>query len=92
LQVPKWIGLEWNEVYGLEDDLLAFLPQPILAYLLLFPLGDEDASYRSQGDKDLTGTNFLKSIMSVDNDTILFESPDEIRLRTLLRLIFIKQF
>ena len=32
---------EINDVYGLEPDLLAMLPHPVLALLLLFPINEK---------------------------------------------------
>jgi ubiquitin carboxyl-terminal hydrolase L3 len=37
------VPVEWeiNDVYGLEEELLMMLPQPVLALLLLFPINDK---------------------------------------------------
>eukprot|EP00088_Acartia_fossae_P069226 TRINITY_DN897_c0_g1_i12.p1 TRINITY_DN897_c0_g1~~TRINITY_DN897_c0_g1_i12.p1 ORF type:complete len:230 (-),score=59.37 TRINITY_DN897_c0_g1_i12:446-1135(-) len=41
---------EWevNDVYGLEDELLMMLPQPVLGLLLLFPITDKYEEYAKE--------------------------------------------
>jgi len=49
------------DVYGLEDDLLAFLPQPVLAFILLFPIkaDDEAAPVESQDGANAPDSPFF---------------------------------
>jgi len=42
----------FNEVFGLEDDLLAMVPQPVLAFIVLYP----PATVAAEKDKDITTT------------------------------------
>jgi ubiquitin carboxyl-terminal hydrolase L3 len=44
------VSEEWeiNDVYGLEDELLMMLPQPVLALLLLFPITDKYEEYAKE--------------------------------------------
>lgn len=47
-EVFRKVGVpeEWeiNDVFGLDDELLQMLPQPVLALLLLFPINDKQVS------------------------------------------------
>lgn len=48
--------LQFHDVYSLTDpDLLAFLPQPVYAIILLFPLTGGYEDYRHQQDAELSG-------------------------------------
>ncbi|KAA3460287.1 ubiquitin carboxyl-terminal hydrolase 3-like [Gossypium australe] len=59
------LGLPENEaeccdVYGLEDELLAMVPQPVLAVLFLFPLTSqtEEERLRQDNEKRVDETNY----------------------------------
>lgn len=44
--------LSFQDVYSITDpELLAFLPQPVLALIMLFPITDSYEEYRKQQDK-----------------------------------------
>lgn len=45
--------LEFHDVYGLQPDLLDFIPKPIYAVLLLFPVKGESPSGRGEKDTDV---------------------------------------
>lgn len=42
-------GYAFQDVYGLDDELLAMIPQPVLAVILLYPLTEEHERQRLQG-------------------------------------------
>ena len=45
--------LQFHDVYSLTDsELLAFLPQPVYAIILLFPLTKNYEQYRKSSDKE----------------------------------------
>jgi ubiquitin carboxyl-terminal hydrolase L3 len=41
------------DVYGLDPDMLAFLPKPVVAFILLFPCGENYDKHRKQEDEEL---------------------------------------
>lgn len=59
--LTKWasqVGLstgvvEFSDVYGLDEDVLSFVPQPVKAVLLVFPLSDEVDKQRREQDKQV---------------------------------------
>lgn len=42
------------DVIGLEDDTLAFLPKPVLAFVLLFPCSENYEKHRKEEDEKLS--------------------------------------
>ena len=46
---------DWElvDVYGLDQELLAFLPSPVVAMILLFPISDKYETYRKQEEEEL---------------------------------------
>lgn len=42
-------GFGFQDVYGLDDELLMMVPQPVLAVILLYPLTEELEEKRLQG-------------------------------------------
>ncbi|XP_033221691.1 ubiquitin carboxyl-terminal hydrolase isozyme L3-like isoform X2 [Belonocnema kinseyi] len=66
--VPK----KWNivDVYGVDPDMLAILPRPVLAMILLYPLSEKEApemNEESQADDDKSispNVYFLKQFIS----------------------------
>ena len=41
------------DVYGLDDDLLAFVPQPVVAMVLLFPMTKKAEDLREEQEKKI---------------------------------------
>jgi ubiquitin carboxyl-terminal hydrolase L3 len=41
--------LSFCDIFGLDDDLLAMVPSPVLAVLLLFPITAETEKLRKEG-------------------------------------------
>jgi len=65
--------VEFHDVYGLDDDALDMVPQPVLAVVLCFPDPPQDASYPSEqllfsGEKETQDqVYFIKQIKSLGN-------------------------
>ncbi|XP_021319402.1 ubiquitin carboxyl-terminal hydrolase 3 isoform X9 [Sorghum bicolor] len=72
LGVPE-DDMEFHDVYGLDDDALDMVPQPVLAVVLCFPDPPQDASYPSEqllfsGEKETQDqVYFIKQIKSLGN-------------------------
>ncbi|KAG0527998.1 hypothetical protein BDA96_06G281000 [Sorghum bicolor] len=72
LGVPE-DDVEFHDVYGLDDDALDMVPQPVLAVVLCFPDPPQDASYPSEqllfsGEKETQDqVYFIKQIKSLGN-------------------------
>lgn len=53
----KQVGIAENyqlvDVLGLDPDLLAILPKPVLAFILLFPVTDNCEKHRLEEDEKL---------------------------------------
>lgn len=50
------VNSEWaySDVWGLDDEILAFVPQPVLALLVLFPITDKYEAFRKEEQTQLT--------------------------------------
>jgi len=49
--MPK--GFSWSDVWGFDDELLAFVPQPVIACVLLFPSCKEIKDYKLKQAKEI---------------------------------------
>ena len=49
------VPLDWElvDVYGLDPELLAFLPSPVVAMILLFPINDKYEAFRRQEEEEV---------------------------------------
>ncbi|KAL9438883.1 hypothetical protein AB3S75_024534 [Citrus x aurantiifolia] len=52
LGLPAEEAVECYDVYGLDDELLAMVPQPVLAVLFLYPLTAQSEEERRLQDND----------------------------------------
>lgn len=46
-------GVEFQDIWSLDPEMLAFLPRPILAVLLVFPISPAYEAYRSEADANV---------------------------------------
>lgn len=51
LDTTKYV---YTDIFGLDDDLLAMVPQPVEAVLCLFPITKENSSVMKSEDKDVS--------------------------------------
>lgn len=56
------VSSDWQivDVLGLDDDLLAMVPQPVLALLLLFPTSEDLPEDGKSGNSDESGAFFVR--------------------------------
>jgi ubiquitin carboxyl-terminal hydrolase L3 len=47
-------GSEWTEVWGLDEELLAFVPAPCKAVMLCFPITEASEQFRADEEKKLS--------------------------------------
>lgn len=40
---------KFHDVFGLDDEMLAFIPKPVVAVILLFPIDDATEKRRGRG-------------------------------------------
>ena len=63
---------EWLDVFGLDDESLATIPQPVVAVMLLFPMTDkyteaskqEDAALKEKGQQISSDLFYMKQKVS----------------------------
>ena len=54
LPADKWAI---SDVYGLDEALLAMLPQPVLSLMLLFPINEKYKEYCKKQETDLSASS-----------------------------------
>jgi len=68
LGVPKtW---EINDVFGLDQELLMFLPQPVLSFLLLFPITEKYHQFSKEADEKIAAQTDLSPNLFYMKQTI----------------------
>ena len=60
------------DIYGLDPDLLSFVPQPVLAVMLLFPSSKGIREYKQKQQEELT-----KNPQDIDKDLFYLYQHDE---------------
>lgn len=57
----------FHEVYGVEEELLCMVPQPVFAVLMLFPISEASEAHREKEEKehqsDAPGVYFMKQVI-----------------------------
>lgn len=79
-------GLEFVDVYGLDDDLLMFVPGEVLALLVLFPLTPEARARISAEDKACLGEDYKEPPKSETSPFYLKQVISNIKFQ--LHIIF----
>ena len=59
LPADKWAI---SDVYGLDEALLAMLPQPVLSLMLLFPINEKYEEHCKKQEEALTDSKQVKNI------------------------------
>lgn len=50
-------GVEFHDIFSLDQDMLGFIPRPVLAVLLVFPISEAYENYRKEQDKNVQDYN-----------------------------------
>jgi len=53
---------EINDVFGLDEELLLMLPQPVLSLLLLFPINDNYHKFAKEMDEQMEGVKISEKV------------------------------
>jgi len=63
--LPK--GWSWNDVYGTDDEMLAWVPKPVVAFVLLFPCTESIAAFKKEQAETIlkTGQKLSKDLFYV---------------------------
>lgn len=64
------VGEEFIDIWSLDDDMLGFVPRPVRAILLVFPMSEAYESYRANSDSYRTGSDTRNAIwlkQTIDN-------------------------
>lgn len=70
LRWSKEMGLDvsryaFSDIYGLDEELLAFVPQPVKAVLLLFPITKAYEERRAKQNEVLADSEFGSGLMYI---------------------------